>query len=81
MAENIDESRLLWDWHNEKGNIESFLADPLKWVADELEKACHGLIVSLSSRPIRKSDLETIETLTDIIRFINANNKLLMANK
>jgi hypothetical protein len=75
MAE--EESRLLRDWHNEKGDIEGFLADPLKWVADELKKACANL--SLRQPPSR--DLkETIEALIDIIRFINAHRNLLTTN-
>jgi hypothetical protein len=36
-------SRLLWDWDNEKTNIENFLSDPLKWIADELKKACDNI--------------------------------------
>ena len=76
MAE--EESRLLGDWHNEKGNIEGFLADPLKWVADELEKACANV---RPNYPPSRGDLETIKTLIDIIRFINANRNLLTTNK
>ena len=75
MAENIGESRLLWDWHNEKGNIEGFLTDPLKWVAGELQKVYDALP---TDRPIKKADLELVKTLTDIIRFINSNRKLLI---
>lgn len=68
-------SRLLWDWYHEKDNIEDFLTDPLKWVADELQKTGDTLA---ADRPLRKEDLELIKTLTDIIRFINANRKLLI---
>ena len=72
-----EDSRLLWDWHNEKGNFESFLADPLEWVAKELEKACKAMPFD---RPFRKGDLDTIVTLTDIIRFINLNKALTHPN-
>lgn len=72
MAE--EQSRLLWDWNNEKGNVEGFLSDPLKWVTDELEKACANVPLS---RPLKRDDLGTIKTLIDIIRFINANRNLL----
>jgi hypothetical protein len=72
------ESRLLWDWHNEKLNIEGFLTDPLEWVAKELENACTNLPIG---RPLRKEDCSQMKTLTDIIRFINKNKQLLTASK
>ena len=72
MAE--EQSRLLWNWANEKGNVEGFLSDPLKWVSDELEKACDNLPLN---RALRRDDLGTIKTLIDIIRIINANRNLL----
>lgn len=76
MAE--EESRLLWDWHNEKGNIEGFLSNPLEWVANEFDKACANIPLN---RPPRRNDLDTIKTLIDIIRFINTHRNLLTTNK
>jgi len=72
MAE--EQSRLLWDWVHEKGNIEGFLSDPLEWVANELEVFRKTL---LTGSLIKKSDLEPMETLTDIIRFVNSHRNLL----
>jgi hypothetical protein len=76
MVEEI--SRLIWDWQNEKHNIESFLADPLKWVANELERVCNSPTFNLESR---KLEIEQIKTLIGIIRFIDGNRHLLPQNK
>jgi hypothetical protein len=71
MAEEA--SRLLWDWINEKNSVEAFLTNPIEWVADELDKACASIPLN---RPLRREDLETIKTLTDIIRFIDRHRNL-----
>jgi len=73
-----EQSRLLWDWVNEKDNVETFLADPLEWVAGELEKFRNTL---LTGGMIKKSDLAPMETLTNIIRFLNAHRNLLTPNR
>ncbi|MFC2068527.1 hypothetical protein ACFLTP_05925 [Chloroflexota bacterium] len=55
-------SRLIYSWYNEKANFEGFLKDPLEWIASELEN---------------KLDTDKYKVLTDMIRFVNSNRKLL----
>lgn len=75
MAYETGPSRLLQDWWDEKANIQDFLADPLKWIAGELEKT---YVVPLDEDdPTRRADWERVKTLVSIIRFVHDNKNLL----
>ena len=70
-----EQSGLLRDWQNGKGDIEGFLADPLEWVATEMDKAKQALLKTTGL--LSKPDISRIETLIDIIRFVNEHRNLL----
>lgn len=72
MAEN-SALRLLEDWENEKTRIEGFISDPLKWVAGELEKT---YLARITSDPHESELWDRVKTLTSVIRFVDANKKL-----
>ncbi len=73
MSEDA-KSRLLWEWGRSKSDIKAFLADPLDWVANELQKV-HDR--EATNDPYRREDWEDVKTLIEIINFLNKNKKLL----
>lgn len=68
-------SRLIWDWQNEKTNIEGFLNDPLEWIAKQLDEFYQGIP---GERLLSKDDFNVVPTIIEIMRFINLNKKLLI---
>jgi 2-hydroxy-3-keto-5-methylthiopentenyl-1-phosphate phosphatase len=77
MAEKNNPNRLFLGWCDKKIDIESFLTNPLEWVANELQKIREDVSPGVKLETYFKR----IEMLTEIIRFIDANRNLLIPKK